>query len=124
TRPVAARTCSRAGSAPGSAPPAAGRWYAGRAATAAGCVRWSGRVRVLTSRHLLLLPHQPQERLVEVVGAGGGLDRVGGVVGDDAPVPDQQQPVAPVRLVHDVAGDQQGGAGAGEVAEAVPQLVP
>jgi hypothetical protein len=65
-----------------------------------------------------------QEGFVEVVGAGGGLDRGGRVVGDQMAVADQQQPVAAVGLVHDVAGHQQCGASCRELPEAAATARP
>src|SRR5690606_32616896 len=121
-----ARTCSTPGSAAPPAPPGSARSSAGRAGFAAGSGRWwrAGCVRAVRDResvgwsrrfgwscgHLLaLLTDQPQERLVQVVGAGGLFDALRGVVGDDPPLSDQQQPVTAVGLVHLVTGHHQGG---------------
>jgi hypothetical protein len=43
---------------------------------------------------------------------------------EEAPVAQQQQPAAVIGLVHDVAGDQQGGAAGGEPVELFPQVHP
>ena len=48
---------------------------------------------------------------------------VRGVVGDDATLPDQQQPLAAARLVHDVAGHEQRRPGRGERVELLPEVV-
>ena len=64
-----------------------------------------------------------QERLFQIVGAGGGADRVRGVVGDEVALADQQQPVAAAGLVHHVAGHEQRRAGRGQRVELLPQVV-
>ena len=63
-----------------------------------------------------------QERLLDVVGAGALEQRGGGVVGEEQAVAHQQQPVAALRLVHHVAGDQHRGALVGQPVEHRPQV--
>jgi hypothetical protein len=51
-----------------------------------------------------------------------GQHAVEGVVGDEVPVAQQEQPVAAGRLVHDVAAHDEGPAAVGEPAEQAPQV--
>jgi hypothetical protein len=59
---------------------------------------------------------------LDVGGAGAGQDLGQRVVGDEVAVAEQEQPVAAGGLVHDVAGDQQRRAAAGQVAEELPEV--
>ena len=62
--------------------------------------------------------------MLEVGGAGALEQRLGGVVGEDAALAHQDQPLAAARLVHHMRGHQQGGAAL--VAQAVedrPELL-
>ncbi len=49
-------------------------------------------------------------------------DLVGRAVGDDPALAHQQQPVTPLRLVHDVAGDEDGAARVRQAVEELPQV--
>src|SRR5690606_22273301 len=68
------------------------------------------------------LADEAEERRFEIRGTGGLSQARGGAVGDEPALAEQQESVAAVGLVHDVAGDQEGAPGGGEVAEAAPQL--
>ena len=63
-----------------------------------------------------------EERALDIGGAGGAEQRLGGVVGEHLPVAHEQQPIAAGGLVHDVARDEQGGSGIREPVEQLPEL--
>ena len=62
----------------------------------------------------------PEERVLDVARVAADLGR--GAVGDDPALAHQQQPVAPLGLVHHVAGDEDDLAGVGEAMEERPQV--
>lgn len=54
---------------------------------------------------------------------GAGAQGLGGVLGEDAALAHEEEAVAALRLVHDVRGDEEGGAVfGGEAVEEVPQV--
>ena len=91
-------------------------WVSTRAATAA----------VIRGAHAAsarrAVGDEGQEGRLDVRGAGRLADLGRGVVGDDPPLAHQQQPVAAVGLVHDVAGDEDRGAAVGEPVEQLPEV--
>ena len=98
-------------------------------------VRWSRRSWVSTRAAMAnvirgfmrFTPHDREECLLDVGGGGEAgllLDLGRRAVGDEDAVAHQQQPVAALGLVHDVARDEYGDARVGEVVEGRPQVLP
>ena len=67
---------------------------------------------------------QAQEGLAEVIAAGAPANLVGGLGRHQATLAHEQQQLALGRLVHHVAGHQDGGAPLGQGVEGGPQLAP
>ena len=77
---------------------------------------------VIRGAHAAHALDQAEEGRLDVVGAGASRDPGRGVVGEDRALAHQQQPVAALGLVHDVAGDEHRGAVVGEPVEQRPEV--
>ena len=93
-----------------------------------GGLAWRGRGAVIgrllrRRRWRVGLVDEVEEGLLDGVGAGAGAQGVGGVLGEDLALAHEEQAVAALGLVHDVGGDEEGGAAVGgDGVEEVPQV--
>ncbi len=66
---------------------------------------------------------QVEERLLDGGGAAAAAEFAGGVVGEELACAHEEEAVAALGLVHDVGGDEEGGAAVGgDAVEEVPQV--